>query len=508
MASPAVLITTKPDAGSGLPTGLGDWRLAVEIMLPNAPLNRWGVGVWGTAQWGDFAWFDLTPYLRGAAWNRGATEFDGNPEVGTANLSLDNNARPSLWGTDVWGVDVWGGEARKFSPWNTVSSFQGTVLAPIVPTSTGPSVWGSAIWNTSNWGASLPFAAAYSAGFLGQLIRVVAHSPSGMVNPISAPADPLWNTAAWGAATWGPSLFPASPDSWAPQFTGIVETWVDSNTGNGADSQVDVTLIETASLLARIDLNAQGVVGLADLPGARISRLTTAAAWLFGVVDQLTYEYIGSGQYTMQSTDMSMNRWAEILLTAESFWAIVRTHRNGSIVLHNRYRVGDMIANGPERYDTWLYTNRYVADSQRPVDNEDNIVNDIGIARAGGAEQTGTDQTSVNVFGTRTFRRTNWLGQSDGIILDHIIPRILNARALSSRRLEAIELHHAHSPATIIALDLGDRIDVQLPPLGAQTVRANDCTVDALAHLVIVTNNGLAAWRATVTFGAQSAFTT
>lgn len=474
MASPATLVATKPAAGSGMPTGLGDWRLAVEIMLPAVSTDRWGVGVWNTARWGDFAWFDLTPYLRGAEWFRGATEFDGNPEVGEGNFSLDNLT-------------------RAFSPWNVVSSFQGVVTVPGLPAASGPSLWGSAVWNTSVWGASLPFLNGYSPGFLGKIVRIVAHSPSGMVNPISAPA----------------TLVPASPDSWAPQFTGVVEQWVESNTGNGADSQVDVTLAETASLLARIDINAApSVVGLGDLPGARISRLADAGLWPFGVTDQFTYDYIGSGQYTLQSTDMSLNRWAEIVLTAESVLGIARTHRNGSIVLHNRYRVGDMIANGPERADTWLYNNRYVADSQDACDDDEGIANDIGIARSGGTEQSGTNPTSVYGFGARTFRRSNWIGQSDPFIVNHVIPRILNARALCSRRLRSITLHSAHSPATIIALDISDRIDVQLPPLGAQTVRANDCTVDALAHQITITNAGVAKWQCTVTFGSQSAFTT
>src|SRR5688572_24131651 len=87
-----------------------DWEIAVELQLPTHILGRWGGAVWGTDQWNgpDLEWYDITEYVRGMMWTRGTTEFDGRPEIGIAEITLDNT----------------GGQ---FSPIDPTNSFEGCV---------------------------------------------------------------------------------------------------------------------------------------------------------------------------------------------------------------------------------------------------------------------------------------------------------------------------------------------------------------------------------------------
>lgn len=469
--TPAELLITKPDPAHGIPIpGLGDWRLALEVMLPADLAARWGVARWGETEWGEWTWVDLSDRVRGAVWYRGATEFDGNPEVGEAVISLAN--------TD-----------RALSPWNTASPLGVVLPASYSPGASG--IWGVSEWAEGTWGAALPFGAAYQPGWLGLVARLVAHSPSGMVTPLTNPA----------------TLNPASPDSWVAQFTGVVEAMPELTTGNGADSQVDMTLVELPTLLARVNATAGSLVGSGDLPAARLARLT-AGLWPFGIdATGFAYEYVGSSAYGLQSTEMSLNRWGECILTAESVGGVVRSAREGTLTLYNRWsRTG--IARGPESAASVVDVDAYIADSAVITEHDENVVNVVALARAGGTAQSDRDQFSVNVFGERWYSRSDLIGQSDPLVADHLIPRYLNARAFASRRLEAIELDAARNAALVTALDVHDRVDVDLPGYATGlSPRARDATVDSLAHSLTVTTSGLASWRAVVRFGAQSVLT-
>lgn len=157
IANEAEALSAKPISSHGVPIGMGDWRVAVEILLPQDPTSRWGVAKWGQSQWNGIQWEDLTPFVRGAEWTRGASQFGGRPEVGVLEFTLDN-------------------EDRKFSPWNGVSAWNGATVV-------------------DDAGRVQP---GYFAP--GSLVRVVAFSPSGLINPLSEPdgvmveIDSDWDT--------------------------------------------------------------------------------------------------------------------------------------------------------------------------------------------------------------------------------------------------------------------------------------------------------------------------
>ena len=84
------LLQQPPAYDHGVPSGLGDWRLSVEILLPASGTSIWGAGVWGDDVWNTLGWIDITPWTRGIAWDRGSDEPYGRPRVGELTLTLDS----------------------------------------------------------------------------------------------------------------------------------------------------------------------------------------------------------------------------------------------------------------------------------------------------------------------------------------------------------------------------------------------------------------------------------
>lgn len=88
-----------PDIAHGTPSGLGDWRLSVQALLPiPGSSSLWGTAVWGDDIWTLREWVDLTPWVRGVEWDRGGDQPYGRPRVGELRLTLDSaNDRWNPW---------------------------------------------------------------------------------------------------------------------------------------------------------------------------------------------------------------------------------------------------------------------------------------------------------------------------------------------------------------------------------------------------------------------------
>lgn len=438
MPTVAELLQTKPAAAHGAPVGLGDWRLAVEILLPGYEAGRWDVSRWDVGpQWSSPQWFDVSEYVTGLDWQRGTTNYGGRPEVGVLNVTLDN--------TD-----------RIFSPWNASSAFQGGTL--------------------------LDSSGFIRAGYLGpgSVIRVVAHSPSGLVQPFENPSN----------------LAPASPDSWVPQFAGIVESWADEIVGLGAGSTATIVAVETLSALAKVDQAAVAPVGLDDLPAARLQRLLDAAAWRFGAVDASGFvERLATSNYLLQSTAMAGNRLSELYLTADSVGGEFRTDRSGRPVFYNAPDDGGLPATrGPDpiallalypRFKPAAippnYQAGYVPDSLRIANDDEIVENTITMSFAGGATRTGVDPGSLAQHDRRTFSRSDLICKSDALV-DRLIARRLATRT-NPLRVASLTLHseNERSIVPIIGLDIGNAVNVYLPELTVAEV----ATISARWNLTV-----------------------
>lgn len=450
----------------GVPLGVGDWRFALQILLPEDAASRWGVARWGQSIWSGLAWFDITSFLRGASWSRGATSVGSRPEVGTCDLTLENRN-------------------LQFSPWNGISSYRNSTVVDtegvVQPGFFGP----------------------------GTVLRLVGYSPTGQVEPFFDPTE----------------LDTASDDRWVSMFTGIVSSWGDVSVEKGADGFVEVSLNETFSTLARADAPALGSpVGNDDLPGARVDRLLQAAGWSFGpVVDELDYVTGSSADYLLQSTVMAQPRISELYLTADSVGGVLRSDRLGRAVLYNVYpnRLPVGITRGPDRNriagigplvfeDVDDYFPAYVADSVKSANDDEVIVNVVNYARVGGSVRSARDEQSVSRYEAEIVaQRSDLIGKSD-VLVDRIIADIIDSRSRLALRLSELGVHSRHegSCSLLLSLDVDEVIDVVLPPLlEGYTAIVSGASVLGMSHdLTPAGPNGLV-WTATYSFGLQGPLT-
>jgi hypothetical protein len=473
MSTVAEALTVKPIGSHGVPIGLGDWRFAVEMLLPEDGSAAWGVGTWGESTWSNIIqWKDLTPWVRGLSWSRGSSSFAGRPEVGVLDFTLENLE-------------------RQFSPWNGVSAWN----------------------NATNIDGDGTVAPGYFAP--GSMIRVVAFSPSEDANPLSgAPTASLWGEAQWGTGIWSG----ISDSFWVPQFTGVVESWQDATDGAGAESFVNVTVIETLSTLVDVEGLAVTPVGADEIPALRLARLLDDADWRFGDVDDSAWmPTLDLEEYALQATTLEGPRISEMYLVADSTGTVIRSGKDGRAVIYNIPELGGLgtgIRRGPDKDAfaclSWQYDDSdgycvpTVVDSPQVANDDEVIVNEVTLGYVGGSENVSSAPLSIDRYGRRSLLRTDLICQSEDLI-DELQAAILDARANLPIRLVSVQLHSDHEAALIplIGLDVHSQIDVELPPLPTHWVNVTGAYVDSMTHYVTPLNSSELIWTCDLTFGIQ-----
>ena len=544
----------------GFPIGLGDWRLSLEILAPGKESARWGTAVWGSATWpgGDdgsgVRWHDLSRYVRGVSWARGAMSVGTRPENGVMEVTLDN-------------------AGFRFSPWNAVSSWNGTVITDpdgnIVPSSFAP----------------------------GTIIRLSTFSPSGQLNPVT---DPDYRDG-------------TSPARWVPLFAGIVASWSDQIVEGGADSFVTVVVEETLSAIAQTITPPVDPVGADELALPRLTRLLEASRWRFGPIIDRYLEPLPLNDLKLQATEMFLNRIEECYLTADSVGGVFRSDRSGLPTLYNRYGPGSPVGirSGPDsaaitglaatgavggtagwsanvsttyndandraleilrgtssgsvtpnpattgpaqpgdRFtfsptsdpDTvywfevdpassvfwasvWIGwgSNRdtvgvrhipapglvvpYVADSVTTLNDDEVILNTVTLGNVGGASVTRSVDESVELYDVRAVMNEDLVGTSEAL-LELLIDNELNARSMLALRLETLQLHSRHVGAlsALIGIDVDDALPVQLAPLIAgYEFTVPDAQILGMSHTIEPVGAGVV-WVGDYQLGLQSPLT-
>lgn len=509
-------LQTGPSGGFAL--GLGDWRLSLEMLVPGSDAARWGTALWDVDEWpgedvgSSVRWRDLSQFVRGVSWARGATSVGTRPENGVMEVTLDNRG-------------------YRFSPWNAVSSWNGTVVTDpagnIVPSYFGP----------------------------GTLIRLAVYSPSGQLDPVTDPDN----------------LDPSSPRAWVPLFAGVIASWSDAIVEGGADSFVTVVAEETLSALAQTIDPPVDPVGAGERAVPRLSRLLDAALWRFGPIIDRYVDPLPVANMGLQATEMATNRIEECYLTADSVGGVFRSDRSGLPTLYNRYGPGSPVGirSGPDsaaitglaatgalggtagwsanvsttyndandraleilrgtssgsvtpnpattgpaqpgdRFtfsptdepDTvywfevdpassvfwaavWIGwgSNRdtvgvrhipepglvvpYVADSVTTLNDDEVILNTVTLGNKGGASVTRSVNESVELYDVRAVMNEDLVGTSEAL-LELLIDLELEQRALLALRLETLQIHSRHLGAlsALIGIDVDDALPVQLAPL-------------------------------------------
>lgn len=358
------------------------WRFALEMIIASGG-GRVGKSKVGTSRVSGYEWWDVTPDFIGVEWTRGTSPTgQGFPRanVGVLNLQLQNGD-------------------NFYSPWNQSI---GTVTD----------------------GANVITATMFREWFPGAVIRAVFFK----------------TTSATSYSTNGTGVTSITRTDWQPVFTGLVEAWEESILYGR--NIVQVTAVETMSLLAAITKPAQSAVGAGDTLSQRIVRLMTDAGWQFGVTDA---GYYGSGTnyndlagYTLQATTMAANRLAEAVLSGESILNTqILSDVDGSLRIGVPTGVSyTNIANGSGKglagrivhvktsstavlaTDVARFPNAVVAYYAPPLvisQNMDPVINSVSATRVGGAAQTATTVESVGQFGLRSYNRTDLICTSDAL---------------------------------------------------------------------------------------------
>ena len=452
--SHADLCQQKPLSAHGVPAGLGDWRFSVEVLLPADASALWGVGLWGTAEWNTYAWHDVTDYVRGLEWKRGADEVYGRPRVGEAVITFE--------------------------------------------------------------------------------------SPSGLLDPWSQPAGLGDFASFFGPGTVIRAGLASYTDTraggWLPQFTMVVDSWVPGYVdGNKADTYVTVTAVETLRDLAGIDDNAlASVVGGGETATARIERLLDASDWRYGLIVEARHLIDFPGSYTLNSTDLSLNRVAECYLTADSVDAVFRTHRTGAAFLTNVEYQTDPIdthqiplgafskSNATQAWIGFDWQDgsatghggvpfrfmEYIPDSFRSGNDDANITNDARFARVGGTQQTFEQTASIERYGRRTLVRNDLLCVNDAVC-QLIAQYVTIRRALNTLRVDALkcmvtDYTDPDRGLTLAAADVGD-YSVVYPPDGDTGTRPRVLGfVRSVTHRVTPRHNERVTWEATFAFDTRT----
>lgn len=322
-------------------------------------------------------------------------------------------------------------------------------------------------------------------------------------NTASPNLSPVNSLRSWGGNTWtdGDDLYVSTffrpgmpirivvfhPDEEivVPQFTGVVESWNEHLEHAGKEARVEVTLVEPLALLSRVDENALvNVVGNDDTASERIERLADAAGWVFGYDFQTTPAHLDDSffaswdTFALQSTDMSLNRLAEVYLTVDSVGAVARAGRDGRLTVYRRadptstYWKAPTVTRSPVvDSPTWDYfrqstlTGGRFSDALNPdiligvdgtefvfTNSGENVINDVAIARAGGTAQHAQDSSSITRHGRITHTRHDLINKSDTL-----------CAALAASNIQTIETwpsavqltqHGAHASTFIIFTDL------------------------------------------------------
>jgi hypothetical protein len=329
--------------------------------------------------------------------------------------------------------------------------------------------------------------------------------------------------------------------SWIPQYSGLVETWVEETEGLGAENLVSVTLIETIGRLGTLDGHqVSPAVGAGETSGQRAVRLLDEAAWNLGFYDE------AQSSITLQATTMAANRLAELHLTAESVDAWFRAHRSGLAMLepqdpadHPAYNFPEAARYDLDRYDVGLYggvneddystmrhasyyyseivlspwaadesapdeTGRtrltlvYDADSLVSLNDLDAVVNDVRLTRVGGAIQVAVDEFSIGRRGHRSLARTNLVTQLDADVLT-IAEATVARRSERVLRVESVDLwNRPGNRFGQAVLDVGDLVKVIMPD-NQLAVRGH---VTSLEHSITPQSVDEVVW--TTTIGLQT----
>lgn len=438
----AEIVTEPPASAHGELIGSGGWRLAVEVLLPGLG-TLWGVAEWGNDQWDALSRQDLTPWVRGISWRRGADEPGGRPRPGVCDITLES-------------------PDGLFSPWS-----------PAGFASVGPGYFAP-----------------------GTTVRVGIHDPA------DTRCDGWVPLFCGTVESWSPRWAGVGADQYVSVSlieTGSLLAQIDDpalsspvGTGEGTLPRVR-RLLEAAGWPYGLLYTAAGLVDAANPDSVAPLQGTTVSG------NRLTELYLAADSADLEVyTDrrgalLIADRWHDQTDTGRQLQAVSRDENGGPLL--------ELAPTGDTTGE--LVAADYTADGFGTGNTDERIRNDIRLARAGGTAQTATNLASVARFGRRSWSRFDLIATTDAAVAV-IADALLDRWSRTTITGEAIELD-VMRPATdtrrvlaLAALDIGDRVEVRPPSSTTSDDPFIAGVIRSIAHQITPGSPGPARWTLTV----------
>lgn len=244
--------------------------------------------------------------------------------------------------------------------------------------------------------------------------------------------------------------------------------------------QVSVPCTDAFVVFQSNDRAAVAAVGAGETTGARVERILDSISWPADARD------VAAGQTTVQATDLAGAALAELQLVAETELGEFYIDTAGDAYFRGRDGVltdarsttsqatfGDDGSELP--YETVVLD---TASGRQ-------LVNQVRIARAGGAEQAVDDATSIARYLTRTYRRSGLLMEADDEALNYASFVLYQGRS-AEVRIASMTIDPRTDPdqlwPQVLGRRIGDRITVRKRPPGGGDPLERDVFIRGIGH--------------------------
>lgn len=186
-------------------------------------------------------------------------------------------------------------------------------------------------------------------------------------------------------------------------FTGYVDAWNKTYPGQGnTDSVIQVRASDPAAYLEKASPAESEPQGAGEYIHQRLHRLLDAVDWPADLRD-----IDDRGLFTMQATTTSTETWSEMQASATSCNGYLFASVDGTVVYRDR-------SSFPDTNDLTFGEDKNLPVVDLELANDwDQIYNLVKLTRKEGVEQAVRDETSVALFGMRSYTRSDLLVDND-----------------------------------------------------------------------------------------------
>jgi hypothetical protein len=212
-------------------------------------------------------------------------------------------------------------------------------------------------------------------------------------------------------------------------FVGYVEKWDVTYPGEAnTTSIVEVSAVDSVALLQAANKPEVEAIGAGDYTYQRIGRLLDRADWPAAQRDLGT-----NTETSCLATTMTESPWAELLTTADSANGYLFVTVDGVVTYRSR-------GSFPRTPEIVIGAGTDLPVVSLQLSNDwDQIYNRISLAKNEGVQQSVFDESSVSLFGTRTFERSDLICLTDDQVADSAA-LLLSQYGNQVLRLDGIEL--------------------------------------------------------------------